>query len=75
MPKKTLNTLFVKNVRFDSTRTIDYSDQEIDSFGKMRRGFLFHVSPQGLKTWVAKLKHDDGPKAGYYFERKIGEFP
>jgi len=75
MPKKTLNALFVEYAKPDPSRVIDYSDQEIDSYGAMRRGFLFRVSPRGMKSWVARLKYNDGPKKGYYYEKKIGEWP
>ena len=75
MPVKTLNTLFVKNVKPDTGKSIDYSDQEIDAHGKMRGGFLFRVSPLGHKSWVARLKYKDVPKQGYVYEKKIGEFP
>lgn len=33
------------------------------------------MSPLGHKSWVARLKHKTGPKAGYVFEKKIGEYP
>ena len=75
MPKKTLNALFVKNVKPDPMKVVDFSDQEIDHYGAMRRGFLFRVSPRGLKTWVARLKYSDGPKTGYYYETKVGSYP
>ena len=75
MPVKTLNTLFVKNVKPDASRATDYSDRELDTHGKMRRGFLFRVSPLGHKSWVARLKYKEGPKKGYVYEKKIGEFP
>lgn len=75
MPVKTLNTLFMKNVKHDPAKVTDYSDREIHTPGRIRRGFLFRVGPLGHKSWVARLKYKDGPKKGYVYEKKIGEFP
>jgi hypothetical protein len=41
MPQKSPGTLFNKNVKPDPAGTIDYSDQDIETRGKMQRGFLF----------------------------------
>ena len=48
MPKKTLSALFVEYAKPDPSRVIDYSDQEIDSYGAMRRGLAVSRGGDGL---------------------------
>jgi hypothetical protein len=69
--RKVLNALFIKNVKADPLQVTDFSDMEIDSFGQARKGFIFRVSPRGLKTFVARLKRPDGG----YSEKKLGTYP
>ena len=75
MPQKSLSTLFIKHLKPDPAKVIDYCDQEIDRHEKMRKGFMLRISPLGHKSWIARLKHKEGPKTGYVFEKKIGEYP
>jgi integrase len=50
MPVKTLNARFVKAVKPDPTKQIDYVDRAL-------KGFTLRVSPGGSKTWMLQYRY------------------